>query len=128
MKTFKVPTIWGEEPDPPEAPSTPIQLPIPEKIIPWQQLQIAQNEHFMRFTKNRTIEVLGKLYEPVLGEIDWEMEGIYNCRVKGNICYGKDYQDLRSLTTHLQGQMHRVSQVPFNILLLQHYNGFLGGS
>lgn len=81
-------TIWPAEP---EAPERPLET-LPS--ITWQELQAQQNERILTIIRNRRIEKIGRYYERIIGEIDWDLEGVTRCRVKGAPCYGRDFEKM----------------------------------
>jgi hypothetical protein len=107
MDTFDEITTWPEVPEP-ESPTSQVQ-PISKHSTPWQQLQVRQNERIVPVIYNRRIELIGKYYENVVGEIDWAFEGMTRCRVKGAPCYGREHSSLAKLKIHLDSKKHRVS-------------------
>lgn len=109
MNVFDTITIWPEEPVAPEEPQKPDpEPPKSPPFTPWEKLQIEQNQKIAKVTELRRIEKIGGYYDNVVGEIDWAMEGIARCRVKGAPCYGRDYEKMNRLKKHLSGKFHKV--------------------
>lgn len=109
-----MPTIRPAEPESPEIPDTQPQQPqiTPPETLPsitWQELQAQQHEKKRKLTiRDIRIEMLGPFFEHIIGEIDWDLEGVTRCRVKGAPCYGRDYLMMTGLKRHLSSGLHKV--------------------
>ncbi|KAH7170009.1 hypothetical protein EDB81DRAFT_774237 [Dactylonectria macrodidyma] len=134
-ETVAVEFEWPE--DLPPAPSTPPPSSAPpstdsfvpvleEDPILWKRLREEEDERVAVVTLEMQRIRVGDLYEHIPdSQVDWGVIGLWECRVFGSDCYGRDFGKRYSLSKHLHSKVHTVTTYKLSLVL---NSVVLGGS